>query len=416
MELVPGIAVHFIQSKKFKTNKITVRFTAPLSLELISSRMINASILETANQIYPSAQLLKKRLAGLYGADLSSQAYRRGQSHLVDVSLTYVRDEFLSKKNVLTSQILELLNQILFSPLANAGEFEQNMFEIEQKQLIARLESELEDPFFFAHKELDQLYFQEPAMQLVPKDLISRISKETPKSSFSSFQKMLKEDKVDIFFLGDFNEIEIREHLEKYSLTARQQVVKIQYHQPYSNILNESFLRKNLGQSILEMGYHSSIGYGDEGQLAMLLVNGLLGAFPHSKLFTEVREKEALAYTVSSHLDLFSGRLRLFAGIDRKNRNKVRKLMNEQLVAIKKGEFSDIEIHQTKKMIKRSLILSKDNQDSIIDREYLSQFFGKLGLDIHTLIEKLEQVEKDEICEVAGSLRLQAIYFMEGLE
>ncbi|MFS9038829.1 EF-P 5-aminopentanol modification-associated protein YfmF [Streptococcus timonensis] len=416
MELVPGIAVHFIQSKKFKTNKITVRFTAPLSLELISSRMINASILETANQIYPSAQLLKKRLAGLYGADLSSQAYRRGQSHLVDVSLTYVRDEFLSKKNVLTSQILELLNQILFSPLANAGEFEQNMFEIEQKQLIARLESELEDPFFFAHKELDQLYFQEPAMQLVPKDLISRISKETPKSSFSSFQKMLKEDKVDIFFLGDFNEIEIREHLEKYSLTARQQVVKIQYHQPYSNILNESFLRKNLGQSILEMGYHSSIGYGDEGQLAMLLVNGLLGAFPHSKLFTEVREKEALAYTVSSHLDLFSGRLRLFAGIDRKNRNKVRKLMNEQLVAIKKGEFSDIEIHQTKKMIKRSLLLSKDNQDSIIDREYLSQFFGKLGLDIHTLIEKLEQVEKDEICEVAGSLRLQAIYFMEGLE
>ena len=416
MELVPGIAVHFIQSKKFKTNKITVRFTAPLSLELISSRMINASILETANQIYPSAQLLKKRLAGLYGADLSSQAYRRGQSHLVDVSLTYVRDEFLSKKNVLTSQILELLNQILFSPLANAGEFEQNMFEIEQKQLIARLESELEDPFFFAHKELDQLYFQEPAMQLVPKDLISRISKETPKSSFSSFQKMLKEDKVDIFFLGDFNEIEIREYLEKYSLTARQQVVKIQYHQPYSNILNESFLRKNLGQSILEMGYHSSIGYGDEGQLAMLLVNGLLGAFPHSKLFTEVREKEALAYTVSSHLDLFSGRLRLFAGIDRKNRNKVRKLMNEQLVAIKKGEFSDIEIHQTKKMIKRSLLLSKDNQDSIIDREYLSQFFGKLGLDIHTLIEKLEQVEKDEICEVAGSLRLQAIYFMEGLE
>ena len=116
------------------------------------------------------------------------------------MSLTYVRDEFLSKKNVLTSQILELLNQILFSPLADAGEFEQNMFEIEQKQLIARLESELEDPFFFAHKELDQLYFQEPAMQLVPKDLISRISKETPKTSFSSFQKMLKEDKVDIFF------------------------------------------------------------------------------------------------------------------------------------------------------------------------------------------------------------------------
>ena len=47
MELFPGIAVHFIQSKKFKTNKITMRFTAPLSLDLISGRMLSASMLET---------------------------------------------------------------------------------------------------------------------------------------------------------------------------------------------------------------------------------------------------------------------------------------------------------------------------------------------------------------------------------
>lgn len=71
------------------------------------------------------------------------------------------------------------------------------------------------------------------------------------------------------FFLGDFNEIEIREHLEKYSLTARQQDVNIQYHQPYSNILNESFffffffLRKNLEQSFKWISQFYS--YGIEG-------------------------------------------------------------------------------------------------------------------------------------------------------
>ena len=66
------------------------------------------------------------------------------------MSLTYVRDEFLSKKNVLTAQILELLYQVIFNPLSNEDEFENNAFEIEKKQLLARLESELEDPFFFA--------------------------------------------------------------------------------------------------------------------------------------------------------------------------------------------------------------------------------------------------------------------------
>ena len=60
---------------------------------------------------------------------------------------------------------------------------------------------------------------------------------------------------------------------------------------------------EKLGQSIIEMGYHCSVGYGDERQMAMIVVNGLLGAFPHSKLFTVIREKEALAYTISSHID-----------------------------------------------------------------------------------------------------------------
>lgn len=416
MELYPGIAVHFIQSKKFKTNKITMRFTAPLSLDLISGRMLSASMLETANKTYPTAQILRKHLAALYGADLSSHAYRRGQSHLVDVSFTYVRDEFLSKKNVLTAQILELLHQVLFNPLLDEDGFEKNTFEIEKKQLLARLESELEDPFFSAHKELDQLFFQEESMQLVPRDLISRISEQTSKTSYSSFEKMLNEDRIDLFFLGDFNEVEILENLKKFPLTGRKATVNIQYRQEYSNVLREGIIRKKLGQSILEMGYHSAIGYGDDQKMALLLVNGLLGSFPHSKLFTQVREKEGLAYTVSSHLDLFSGFLRLFAGINHQERNKVRKLMNDQLLAIKNGRFTDVEINQTKEMIRRTMLLGQDNQDSIIDREYLSIFFGKSVLDQETLIEQLEQVDREEICRVASSLKLQAIYFMEGAE
>lgn len=416
MELYPGIAVHFIQSKKFKTNKITMRFTAPLSLDLISGRMLSASMLETANKTYPTTQILRKHLAALYGADLSSHAYRKGQSHLVDVSFTYVRDEFLSKKNVLTAQILELLHQVLFNPLLDEDGFEKNTFEIEKKQLLARLESELEDPFFSAHKELDQLFFQEESMQLVPRDLISRISEETSKTSYSSFEKMLSEDRIDLFFLGDFNEVEILENLKKFPLTGRKATVNIQYRQEYSNVLREGIIRKKLGQSILEMGYHSAIGYGDDQKMALLLVNGLLGSFPHSKLFTQVREKEGLAYTVSSHLDLFSGFLRLFAGINHQERNKVRKLMNDQLLAIKNGRFTDVEINQTKEMIRRTMLLGQDNQDSIIDREYLSIFFGKSVLDQETLIEQLEQVDREEICRVASSLKLQAIYFMEGAE
>ncbi len=101
MELVPGISAHFVQSKKFKTNKITIRFTAPLSLETIAGRMLSASMLETANKAYPTSQAFRRYLASLYGTDISTSAYRRGQAHILDLTFTYVRDEFLSKKKCL---------------------------------------------------------------------------------------------------------------------------------------------------------------------------------------------------------------------------------------------------------------------------------------------------------------------------
>ena len=56
---------------------------------------------------------------------------------------------FLSKKNVLTSRILELVEQILFAPLVLDGAFEPTLFEIEKKQLLASLATDMDDSFLF---------------------------------------------------------------------------------------------------------------------------------------------------------------------------------------------------------------------------------------------------------------------------
>ena len=130
------------------------------------------------------------------------------------------------------------------------------------------------------YKELDQLFFQEESMQLVPRDLIARISEETSKSCYLSFQKMLKEDRIDLFFLGDFNEIEVLENLKKFNLTGRKETVNIQYQQGYSNVLREGIARKKLGQSILEMGYHSTIGYGDDQRIGLASCEWFAWSFP----------------------------------------------------------------------------------------------------------------------------------------
>ena len=416
MELVPGISAHFVQSKKFKTNKITIRFTAPLSLETVAGRMLSASMLETANKAYPTSQVFRRYLASLYGTDISTSAYRRGQAHVLDLTFTYVRDEFLSKKNFLTSQILELVKQTLFAPLVQDDAFESALFEIEKKQLLASLATDMDDSFYFAHKELDSLFFHDERLQLRYSDLRNSISNESPESSYTCFQNALKNDRIDFFFLGDFNEVEITESLKSLPFTVRENGVTIQYYQSYSNVLREGMVQRNVGQSILELGYHSPVKYGDDEHLPMLVMNGLLGEFAHSKLFTNVRENAGIAYTVSSQLDLFSGLLRMYAGIDRENRNQARKMMNHQLLDLKKGNFTDFELEQTKEMIRRSLLMAQDNQQTLVERVYLNALFGKSSFDIDRLVAKLENVGKEAVCKVANSLKLQAIYFMEGVE
>ena len=69
-------------------------------------------------------------------------------------------------------------------------------------------------------------------------------------------QEFLTNDRIDFFFLGDFNEVEIQNVLESFGFKGRKGDVKVQYCQPYSNILQEGMVRKNVGQSILELGYH----------------------------------------------------------------------------------------------------------------------------------------------------------------
>ena len=90
--------------------------------------------------------------------------------------------------------------------------------------------------------------------------------------------------------------------------------------------------------------------------------------------------------------------------------------MNNQLLDLKKGYFTELELEQTKEMIRRSLLLSQDNQSSLIEQAYQNALLGKSSADFKSWIAKLEQVDKDAICRAANNVKLQAIYFMEGIE
>ena len=151
MEIIKGVHLHFIQSEKFKTNKIKVRFSAPMSEKTIAGRVLTASMLETSNALYPTSQAFREKLANLYGANYSTNLSRRGLVHYLDINLSFVRDQFLSRKNMLADEILDFLKASLFFPLSNGQAFDTKTFEIEKRNVLTDLEAEIENHFYHAH-------------------------------------------------------------------------------------------------------------------------------------------------------------------------------------------------------------------------------------------------------------------------
>lgn len=414
MELVKGVNLHFVKSSKFKTNKIKVRFSAPMEEATVAGRVLVASMLETANQLYPTAQAFREKLASLYGASYTTSVSRRGLVHYVDINLSFVRDTYLSKKNVITNEMLDFLRVSLLAPLAEDGAFEAATFDIEKKNVIADLEAEVEDHYYHAHQELNKLFYQQPNLQLSRFGRVDLVQKETPASTYAVFQQMLQDNQIDIFFVGEFNELGIQEKLSKFGFTARDKDLQLHYQQDFSNVTRENLERRESNQSILELGYDFSSTYGDENHLPLIVLNGLLGGFAHSKLFVNVREKESLAYTIASNFDIFTGLLRIYAGIDKQNRMKTLALINKQIGDLKRGNFLLQELEQTKKMLRNSALLSQDSQATLLERAYMSSVLGNKFLSLDEWLTELDKVSREDIIRVAKELRLQAIYFMEG--
>lgn len=414
MEIIKGVHLHFIQSEKFKTNKIKVRFSAPMSEKTIAGRVLTASMLESSNALYPTSQAFREKLANLYGANYSTSLSRRGLVHYLDINLSFVRDQFLSRKNMLADEMLDFLKASLFFPLSNGKAFDTKTFEIEKKNVLTDLEAEIENHFYHAHRKLNDLFYDLSEMRIPRVGTVELVEKETAESSFATFQQMLKEDQIDFFFIGNFNEIAIRDKIQDFHFAEREQPLELMYQQNYSNVTRENLEQREVHQSIIELAYHFSAQYGDSEHLPLIVLNGLLGGFAHSKLFVNVREKESLAYTISSNFDIFSGLMRIYAGIDRANRTKTIALINRQILDLKRGNFTDDELEQTKKMLKNSILLAQDRQNTLIERAYMSAVLGKKFLSLEAWLESLENVRKNEVIKAAQQLKLQAIYFMEG--
>ncbi|MGT2667446.1 EF-P 5-aminopentanol modification-associated protein YfmF [Streptococcus rifensis] len=412
MKLAEGVQLHFIETTKYKTQRVKMRFSGAMDKKTLAGRVISAYILESANKAYPNARLFRQKLASLYGATFDTTISKKGAVHILDIDLSFLAPRYIGGQD-LTREVLSFLRTCLFQPLTKADSFDDKLFLLEQDNLLNYLETEKEDNFYQADRALNTLFYQSEALQLPRQATIDLVKQESPQSTFRAFQKMLLENRIDFFFVGEFDPVTVVNELKAFSLQGRQSDLTFMIDQGFSKITPRQTEQKPANQSIIQQGYYAPALYGSEDYFSLMVLNGLLGGFAHSKLFVNVREKEGLAYSIGSQYDSLTACLKVYAGIDKENLKKTMKLIHQQLLALKQGQFSQVELEQTKLALKATVRLSQDRQANLIEQVYSNQLIVPDGFAVDRWLTGIEKVDKDAVKRIAALVKLQALYFME---
>jgi predicted Zn-dependent peptidase len=166
-----------------------------------------------------------------------------------------------------------------------------------------------------------------------------------------------------------------------------------------------SVKKKQLEQVQLCLGC-KGLHYTHEDRYTILALNTVLGSSMSSRLFQEIREQNALAYSIYSYVTFYrdTGLLTVYAGTDPSNALEVVRLVMKELNKIKEEGITAAEELRVKNQIKGNLILSLESSNSHMSRLARQEiYFGKY-LSIDDIIKGVESVNAKEVQRLAQML------------
>ncbi|MDF2927257.1 MAG: peptidase domain protein [Paenibacillaceae bacterium] len=407
------IRLHVLPSDRFKTYAISAYIGTTLTEENVTPTALTPFVLRRGTEKLPETRAFREKLDDLYGAGFGFDIYKRGDYQIAQFRMDIIEDSYVSGASGLLREGLQFLGDALTGPLLENGVFSTKYVDAEKRTLQKKIESIINDKIRYAAERcLEEMCRNEP-YRFHPLGRLQAIEGLTPESLYAHYLKWLGESPIDLYVVGNTTMQEVKAlvqeafHLTGSGLAAyRSEAVHRTSVEPRTVVE-----QLEVSQGKLNMGLRTGTTYADPDYAALLVYNGILGGYPHSKLFTNVREKASLAYYAASRLDGHKGILTIQSGIEIANYEKAVAIIHEQLEAMRAGQISDLEYSQTLAMIRNQLKEMNDSAFELISFDFNSILTGH-ERTVPELIAQVEQSDSAAIQAVAGKVQLDTIYFL----
>ncbi|USK97794.1 EF-P 5-aminopentanol modification-associated protein YfmF [Bacillus tropicus] len=408
-----GLQLHLCNTDKFKTISIMLMIKAPLQEDFTTARALIPYILNGGSINYPNRKLLKQKLDEMYGATLSTDVLKKGENQIIAFRMELPADKFLNVPNSLLKSSLDLLHEVVYSPLLENGVFNSAIVEQEKRSLKHRLASVYNEKMLYANIRLIEEMFKGEPYQLSVFGREEDIASLNAASIYQVYEELLQNACFDLFIVGTLNENEIK--LMVQDVFSEQHdtklIKKISSDRKAVNGVKIIQDKMDVKQGKLLLGYRTFSTIQDEDYEATRVANAIFGRFPSSKLFVNLREKESLAYFVLSQIESNKGILTTMAGIDFDNYERAIEIMRKQEYAMKEGDFTDAEVEQGKAMLINLFLEAYDTPLGIMDISIQAVDSG-LSNKINDQIKRIRMVSKSDVIRAVNKWELDTIYFL----
>lgn len=147
------------------------------------------------------------------------------------------------------------------------------------------------------------------------------------------------------------------------------------------------------------------IPQGSPERYALLLLNTIIGSGVSSRLFQEIRERRALAYSVYSYISSYmdAGLFGVYVGTARKNYKKVIDLVRRELTSFA-DTVKDDELQRAKKHLKGNLILALESTSGRMNNIARQEIYYGRYYSPTEIMGKIDRVDLKELKGLAERL------------
>lgn len=270
-----GLTLHKIQTEKYKTTTVVMQFKSRLSEETVTKRALLPYVLQSGTENYPSSKALRTELEKLYGATLGVDLAKKGDFHIMTFRMDFANEKFLSEDKPLLKKALGLFADVVMNPKKVDGAFDSSIVDKEKRTLKQRIQSIYDDKMRYSNMRLTQEMFPNEPFGLHVYGVKEQIDQIDAKNLYEYYEKVCNEDEIDLYFVGDLDEISIKDLVtDLFPLKERAEASsEITEKAPLEVKEREVQEEQEIKQGKLHMGFRSGVSYADDDYYALQVFN-----------------------------------------------------------------------------------------------------------------------------------------------